>query len=181
MFNLKNRNVMKENLKPTLEEVKEYFKDAEIVECISNSIDVCISKNVQREIHYENYDYWVEVVGYKIKNVNLWSEKIGYAKIIKYKETMNYKEVILSERPKDEQVYLDDLNYDSIVGYITDEGDKRMIRYYGDTLFSLSDESKIMDKLASTRVKEFFKWNVEFINKIYTFNTVKDCYKWMAE
>lgn len=69
---------------PTLEDVKEYFKDAEIVECLFDRIHYNISNCKIRMNRAEKYEaYLGKDVGY----ARLY--KFGkYAKIIKYKEPM---------------------------------------------------------------------------------------------
>lgn len=86
LSNQLNKNIMK---KPSLEEVKEYFKDAEKVICIhDNDIYYLDFSQELREqigsIILENQ----EDEPYSGRNtfVNLWHKERGYAKILTYKE-----------------------------------------------------------------------------------------------
>lgn len=76
--------------KPTLEEVKEHFKDAEMI----SSADLPIHKNQKfdisdrsifddRQIHFYSDAYWL--CKKEIDNIMLWSLEHGYAKILTYK------------------------------------------------------------------------------------------------
>jgi len=70
------------SMKPTMEEIKAYFKDAEIVK------ENCHKKeefNINfDEVRLSKFNNWVQ--GDRI--YYLWSQENGYAKIIKYKEPM---------------------------------------------------------------------------------------------
>jgi len=65
---------------PTLEEVKEYFKDAKKVESIYGTVGV-----FGGNVHFENDCYFsarVDDIGY----LALWKNKYGYSKILTYKK-----------------------------------------------------------------------------------------------
>lgn len=83
--------------KPTLEEVKEYFKNAEIVK------EICY-KEIEFKVDLDNI-YLSDFGNYVQRNSNLylWSEA-GYAKILTYKEQKFEitKETILKYQMKDE-------------------------------------------------------------------------------
>lgn len=75
---------------PTLEEVKEYFKDAEKIERadlpaergqVFDISDRAIFDN--RQIHFDSGYYWL--CKKEIDNIMLWSSYNGYAKILTYK------------------------------------------------------------------------------------------------
>jgi len=69
-------------MKPSLEEVKEYFKDAEIVE--DKDGDIANFNNLdERGIHEYEGDFYV--YDNDKENVILWDNKKGYAKILTYK------------------------------------------------------------------------------------------------
>lgn len=88
-------------MKPTLEEVKEYFKDAEIVECLFNSNKVNILTNVTTELYSGNNSYWIVTTNQKGGGVELWNEDNGFAKIITTKNTMKItKEFIRENKDK---------------------------------------------------------------------------------
>jgi hypothetical protein len=77
-------------MRPSLEEVKEYFKDALEVECIAENENVNITKDILREIHYDNCgnrEFWIGISSYENTYVCLWDDTYGYAKITKYKPT----------------------------------------------------------------------------------------------
>jgi len=65
-------------MKPTLEEVKEYFKDAEIVESIYGTQGIPTGN-----FHFENDCYFCETENGTY--LALWKERKGYAKILTYK------------------------------------------------------------------------------------------------
>jgi len=71
---------------PTLEEVKEYFKDAEIVECLTQKSNENISTPINKGIHFDLDSYWIEAFGIVGRYTELWNKEKGYAKIISYKE-----------------------------------------------------------------------------------------------
>jgi hypothetical protein len=73
---------------PTLGEVKEYFKDAKMVEClIYGCYDI-----TSGEIQYHKGDFLAKTeFGY----IYIWSEDKGYAKILSYKEPKEEKELVL--------------------------------------------------------------------------------------
>lgn len=66
---------------PTLEEVKEYFKDAEKVQCIFDK--GLISEIDVNKIKFKYGEYWCEIID---SEINLWDTTKGYAKILTYKE-----------------------------------------------------------------------------------------------
>jgi hypothetical protein len=67
--------------KPSLEEVKEYFKDAKIVRCIyvDNIFDIT---EEAEDIRFDFGEYWIKA---DRNDVNLWDKSKGYAKILTYK------------------------------------------------------------------------------------------------
>lgn len=71
---------------PTLEEVKEYFKDAKTVECLVRLEEENISKLHKKGIHHDNDSYWAEAIGVAGRYAEIWNPKQGYAKILTYKE-----------------------------------------------------------------------------------------------
>lgn len=91
--------------KPTLEEVKEYFKDAKTVECLFNGEKCDITKNIVEDIHSgAGGGYWITISTHKGGGVGLWSAEKGYAEIITKKEPTYQitKETILKYNMKDE-------------------------------------------------------------------------------
>lgn len=69
----------------TIEEVKIYFKDAKVVECLSDNVREDITKDILRDVYIDKSsdDYWVET---KEEVVKLYSKSDGFAKIIEYKD-----------------------------------------------------------------------------------------------
>jgi len=77
--------------KPTLQEVKEYFKNAKEVksaECHSQVVDLSkINDFDERQIHEYKDNYWI--CHKKIMNVMLWNNRTNqYAEIISYKDPL---------------------------------------------------------------------------------------------
>ena len=73
---------------PTLEEVRNYFRNAYKVECLFNSETVDITENIEKCIYYteETNSYWIDIYTHKGVSVKLWNSLDGYAKIIKHKK-----------------------------------------------------------------------------------------------
>jgi len=87
-------------MKPTLEEVKEKFKDAEIVECLETNKSLKITEHIVRDFHWFANCVWIDLHPdfYNGESVCLWGKEQGYAKILTYK-TPKYeitKEQVLS-------------------------------------------------------------------------------------
>lgn len=80
--------------KPTLEEVKEYFKNAETVECAQEKVVLDITKNITEDVHFWYGSYWISFFEnyYEEGSVLLWSNDDGYAKILTYKKPEVKKE-----------------------------------------------------------------------------------------
>jgi hypothetical protein len=74
----------------TIEQVKEYFKYAKEVKSAytgGNQQTVDITKNVKREIHKYGNDFWIDIEGYRGKNVCLYNTDTDqFAEIISYKD-----------------------------------------------------------------------------------------------
>lgn len=87
--------------KPTLEEVKEYFKDARIVKCAYTKKEYDITKDIVGDIRDDYKEFWIKACS---TDINLWDEKTGYAEIIKRKQPKYKitKETILKYKMKDE-------------------------------------------------------------------------------
>ena len=82
--------------KPTLEEVKEHFKNAKVVmDYYGDSIKVKDLNKIYQNRHlnylYRNQDY---------NSTYLWNEDYGYAKIIEYKKEKNIDVVYEEIKPK---------------------------------------------------------------------------------
>ena len=72
-------------MKPTLEQVKEYFKNAKEVRCLEGElIDLTLDIYDERGIHKWGCSYYICLM--KIKNFTLVNEEGKYAEIISYKE-----------------------------------------------------------------------------------------------
>jgi hypothetical protein len=77
----------------TLEEVKEYFKDAKEVECLFNKQLVDITKNIIEEINEDRNAFWISISDHLGIGVKLY-DKVNFlfAEIISYKDgSINYK------------------------------------------------------------------------------------------
>ena len=88
-------------MKPTLEEVKEHFKDAKVVKCCEYGSLFDITKNIKEGIHEwqsgPNYYYCIDLIQ---NNCFLWSEANGYAEIVEYKSTVSNSDVSYKETPE---------------------------------------------------------------------------------
>jgi len=73
---------------PTLQEVKEYFKNAETVKCAEENKEVNITAGIIKDEHWFNNCVWVDIDEkiYDGGSVSLWSNDNGYAKILTYKQ-----------------------------------------------------------------------------------------------
>jgi hypothetical protein len=74
--------------KPTLEEVRNHFKDAKIVKCLSSYTDInLIESDIKRWVHIYDNKFWID---FKTEidedSILLWENGIGYAEIIKHKD-----------------------------------------------------------------------------------------------
>ena len=68
--------------KPTLQEVKEYFKNAKIVDGLISKFDISTCLHT---LEYSNKQYWVNDDGsFRV----IWDKQLGYTKIISYKEPL---------------------------------------------------------------------------------------------
>lgn len=68
--------------KPTLHEVKEYFKNAKIVDGLISKFDISTCLHT---LEYSNKQYWVNDDGsFRV----IWDKQLGYTKIISYKEPL---------------------------------------------------------------------------------------------
>jgi hypothetical protein len=76
-----------------IEEVKEYFKNAKVVECLSENEDYNLNEiNISQEIHLENNCFWIDYLTESdfLCSIELWNEEQGFAKIIEYKDEKLY-------------------------------------------------------------------------------------------
>jgi hypothetical protein len=85
IISYKEEKIMKKEI-PTLEEVKEYFKNAKEVKCLCNGNIIDITQNITKDFNESFYRFWIEISNHKGKQVLLWKEEKGYAEIISYKE-----------------------------------------------------------------------------------------------
>ena len=72
-------------MKPTREEVKEYFKEVLDVVCLCYGFEVNIT-NYSRNVYEHGGNFWIDIKNHVGKNVKLWDEFKGYARIISYVE-----------------------------------------------------------------------------------------------
>jgi hypothetical protein len=80
-------------MKPTLEEVKAYFKNAKEVKCLSENRVFKLKENYSIERGILTNSYFAYKGGKAI--IDLWDDQKGYAEIISYKEFTVSKEFIL--------------------------------------------------------------------------------------
>ena len=71
------KNNMKILKKPPIEEVKEHFKNAQIVECLFSKKQYNVKNG---EINFIVNCYWIDL---NVIILKVWSDSLGYAKIIK--------------------------------------------------------------------------------------------------
>ena len=71
----------------TLEKVKEHFKNAKEVKCIFNGKVVDITKNITRDIHEGEFDFWIDISSHDGTGVSLYYKRGNiFADIVSYKE-----------------------------------------------------------------------------------------------
>ena len=70
---------------PTLEEVKNHFKNAKIVKCAYDEDQFDLEIDVVGDIYFYNEEYWMDTKSNFRTNLQVWSEDIGYADILSYK------------------------------------------------------------------------------------------------
>lgn len=110
---------LKNDKTPTLEEVKEYFKNAKEVRCLFNGYFANISENKISEIRESFDSFWIDVYNHDGINVKLYDKTLKrYAEIISYKEE--------NEQKSDSIVQ-------SVINQFNDRS-KRGIEKYGTTL-----------------------------------------------
>lgn len=75
--------------KPTLQDVKEYFKNAKEVRCVSDKKVYNITKNITKKIYQHLDSFWIDKDN---KDILLYgygyNDKKEYAEIISYKEPL---------------------------------------------------------------------------------------------
>jgi hypothetical protein len=76
----------KEDKKPTLEEVKAHFKDAELVSCLHDGMLINTKDFSEQGIYVFNNEYWANYSIPTKNSINLWDKQKGYATIILTKE-----------------------------------------------------------------------------------------------
>tara|TARA_B100001146_G_C16190651_1_gene438950 strand:- start:483 stop:953 length:471 start_codon:yes stop_codon:yes gene_type:complete len=92
--------------KPTLEEVREYFKDAKVVKCVGDNNEFDVTKfnsliDAGTEYHFGKENFNDED---NDEFVTLWNEWYGYAKILEYKnQYKKMRKVIRLDQPKEEK------------------------------------------------------------------------------
>jgi len=93
--------------KPTLEEVKEYFKNVKEVIPVGDTKKVNITKKIKEDIHEWNGYFWIDLdySVYKGISVLLWdADSYEYAKILTYKEkTFSITESQIKEYSKERE------------------------------------------------------------------------------
>lgn len=74
---------------PSLEEVKEHFKDAKVVKCLTDNYNYEINIEVIRQ--YDNGNVWCNSETNEQVGVEIWDIDKGYAEIIEYKSNTKPK------------------------------------------------------------------------------------------
>ena len=75
-------------MKPTRDEVVEYFSAARTVRCLCYGQEVNISINIQRGIHEYNGNFWIDLKAHIGTGVKLWDKDKGYAEITSVQNRM---------------------------------------------------------------------------------------------
>lgn len=92
---------------PTLEEVKEYFKNVKEVIPVGYTKKVNITKKIKEDIHEWNGHFWIDLdySVYKGISILLWdADSYEYAKILTYKEkTFSITESQINEYSKERE------------------------------------------------------------------------------
>ena len=102
--------------KPTLEEVREYFKDAKVVRNNIQTFQINDIKNIINGLVVDSdYFYKDEISGIKSA---VWEDHTGYAKILEYKPknntTMKHQFKLIFETPSGNKVTLEGSNLDNL-------------------------------------------------------------------
>ena len=80
-------NYKKENLIPSLQMVKDHFKNAQKVKPLNSNNIYTIEEDVtSRGFHYFLNGYWADLKSGR-KSIELWSQKRGFAEIVEYKNS----------------------------------------------------------------------------------------------
>ena len=88
-----NRLIENEMEKPTIKEVKEYFKDAAIVKCLADKKNFAYNQDTTTELE--------TIYIHEESNAVLWSPYMGYAEIVCYKKPCISEMLdIIKEKPK---------------------------------------------------------------------------------
>ncbi len=74
-------------MKPTVEEVKEHFKDAKLVKCLEDGIVYDINKEIEKDVYYDYRAFWIVTAS----DVVLLHKDGEYAEIIEYKKPKQMK------------------------------------------------------------------------------------------
>ena len=107
---------------PTLEEVKEYFKNAKEVRCLYKRNITDITKNISKSIFIcpedKDNDFWIRISTHKGMDVLLWSKERGFAEIISFKENKPKFEHLEEIEVTDNELYYDEKGL--FIGYSKD-------------------------------------------------------------
>ena len=162
-------------MKPTLEEVKEHFKDAKVVRCLLDG----------RAFNIEDYNTYTQSIGIDISIDNyknggykvLWYEEKGYAEIIEYK-TPKCKTIKITE---EHWIKLDDDYCKVPDGYEIDEVifkkiEKQLPNSWEEYLSSQPLGVKVMFESKFNSLPETYK-------ALRKLELLRDCYNdgWVAD
>ena len=162
-------------MKPTLEEVKEHYKDAKVVRCLLDG----------RAFNIEDYNTYTQSIGIDISIDNyknggykvLWYEEKGYAEIIEYK-TPKCKTIKITE---EHWIKLDDDYCKVPDGYEIDEVIFKKIKKQ---LPNSWEEFNLTLEFVEQLVHEnFSKFGLDSYTALRKLELLRDCYNdgWVAD
>ena len=145
---------------PTLEEVKEYFKDAEKVRCIYDNKEHEV-KNIG--FNGDVYDFYYTGVYFNGSTYNedyagLWSSSYGYAEITKYKSTNKVK----NPNAKHYELWQDFEAIDIIKATLTEE---EYLGYLKGNIIKYKLRDKGQDESDKVKIKDYTNELNNLINK----------------
>ena len=79
------------------------------------------------------------------------------------------------------QIPIEHINYMSIIGIEYNSGTKGMIVMMDDIVYVFYNSGELVPNNNVDSKCQYLKVYKSIINNAYTFNTVKECFKWMGE
>jgi hypothetical protein len=98
---------------PTLEEVKEHFKNAKEIKCLSSDRIYDLTKiKIIRDIHEWHYGYWIDAE-VSVNNIKIVDECSNFAEILTYKEPLKQtvKELLKGSEFENEDWFFTSVDY----------------------------------------------------------------------